>query len=315
MIYDRFLGIRNNKALRKYCMDLLIKNNLRDGEITSFDFVNGYPTIVLKDGTTLISNKSENMPTNKGWRIPETHVGALLSYILRYKYPHCLPNETIKTGIIPRNLFPSLIHRQHINTFSELQKRDQERFNKFLAIKPRDRVLELGPFIGFGTVRMSKLVGEKGRIVSVEADRRAYMILNLNIEKNELQNVTCLNYGASSTDSDHVQFFMGEEQANSLLIDITTNTHEKEIKTRTIESIISEANFEPNFIILTINGAELQALSSSQSFLTKTKPLRIITPGWYSDSDGKTGHRIVKLLVSLGFEVAYTPGFHIFAYK
>lgn len=314
-IYNRLLSIRDNVVLRKCCMDILIRNNIRDGEITSYEFVNGYPAIVLEDGATLVSYKNENMPINTNWRIPATHVGTLLSYILRYKYPHCLPNKIINTGIIPRRLFPSLLHRQHINTLSELQKDDQERFLKMLAINPGDRVLELGPFIGFGTVRMSELVGEKGQIVSVEADERAYAILSLNIEKNKKQNVTCLNYAASSTDSDNVQFYMGEKQANSLLSEITSKNHVKEIKSRTIESIINEANFEPNFILLTINGAELQALSSSQNFLTKAKALRIIAPGWYNDGEGKIGHRIVKLLIALGFEVARTPGMHIFAYK
>ncbi len=315
ILYNKLLSIRNNRLLCKLCMEILISNNLQKGEIISYEFIEKHPALILKDGTRLISFKDENIPLNQKWRIPKTHIGALLSYILRFKYPHCLPSEKINTGIFPRRLFPSLIHRQHINTFSELPKHKRRKFHDMLTIKPGDRILELGPFIGFGTMRMSKLVGEKGQIVSVEADKRAHEILSLNIEKNNTQNVSCLNYAASASDSDDVQFYIGEQQANSLISEIAPNTGTEITKGRTIESIINEANFEPNLIILTINGAELQALASSQSFLAKAKPLRIISPGWYNDGSGRIGQRIVRLLFSLGFEVAHTPGMHIFAYK
>lgn len=315
ILYNKLLNIRNNRLLRKLCLEILINNNLQNGEIASFDFVDKYPALVLKDGTKLISFQDKNISLNKKWRIPEAHRGALLSYILRFKYPHCLPSEKINTGIFPRRLFPSLIHRQHINTLSELPKHKRKKFHDMLTIRPGDRILELGPFVGFGTIRMSQLVGEKGQIVSVEADKRAHEILNLNIEKNNLQNVSCLNYAASANDSDDVQFYIGEQQANSLISEIAPSTHTEVTKGRTIESIINEANFEPNFIILTINGAELQALAASQNFLAKANPLRIISPGWYNDGNGKIGNRIVRLLISLGFEVAHTSGMHIFAYK
>lgn len=319
ILYNRILELRNNSFLTKICTNILIKNNLQDEEILSFEFVNGYPLIVLKDGTILISSKDENLSVNKSFQtleIPDTHISLILSYILRFKYPHCMPSEKINTGIIPRRLFPSLIHRQHINTLFELPKQKRNIFTERLKINPGDRILELGPFIGFGTLRMSRLVGEKGQIVSVEADNRAYEILKMNINNNNIENVKSFNCAVTSENSDYTEFFEGEKQANSLIPGFNSTLQRKVIKGRTIESLISEARFEPNFIILTINGAELQALSACKNFLNKTKQMRIISPGWYSDgSNGKTGPRIIEFLLSLGFKVAHTSGMHIFAYK
>ncbi len=314
-LYNALLKVRNNQMLCRICLEALIRHNLQEGEIVSYEFVDTHPAIVLKDGTRLVAFKGQTLPINKKWGVPETHTGLLASYFLRYKYPHCMPGEKINTGIWPRRLFPALIHRQHMNTIWELPKPEQKKFAQKLAILPGDRILEIGPFIGFGTLRMSGLVGEKGRVVSVEADTRAYELLNLNIEKNGLQNTFCLNYAVATQDAEQVEFYLGKDQANSIINGMAPKTRRTRLLGRTITSVIEEAGFEPNFLILTINGTELQALMSCSDFLSTTQSLRIITPGWYSDGHGKTGRRIVNYLISLGFEVNYTPGMHIFAYK
>jgi FkbM family methyltransferase len=312
---DVLLSIRNTKILQKYCLSILVKNNINLDELVAFEFTNNYPTLVINDGTRLTAISDSSLPTLRDYKIPDTHIGNLLSYIIRYKFPHCMPVTKINTGFFPRTIFPSLLHRQHINTVYELPNNKQEEFKSAFTLRPGDQILEFGPFIGFGTLRMSQLVSPDGHIVSVEADTEAFNILNLNLQHNNIQNVTTLNYAISDVDDDNSLIYKGEQQANSIIKNLIKNGQTAVVKSRTILSIVQQTNFTPNFIILTINGAEYRALYACREFLQNATPLRIITPGWYHDREGKIGPRIVKLLSSLGFNVSYTRGMHIFAYK
>ena len=312
---DILLSIRNHKILQKFCLAILVKHNIDPDELAAFEFSDHYPTLVLNDGTRLTAIPDNSLPGLSNFNIPHTHIGNLLAYMIRYKFPHFMPITKINTGYIPRTLFPSLLHRQHMNTVYELPRNKQEELKSVFKLKPGDRVLEFGPFIGFGTLRMSQQVGPDGHIVSVEADDEAFNILNINLQQNNIQNVTTLNYAISDVDDDSSIIYVGEQQANSIIENLIKDGQTATVKSRTILSIIQHTNFSPNFLILTINGAEYRALYACREYLENTTPLRIIAPGWYHDREGRIGPRIVKLLASLGFKVSHTRGMHIFAHK
>ena len=314
-IKDVLITIRNHKILQKYCLSILVRHNIDPDELAAFEFTNNYPTLVINDGTRLTAIPDASLPALNNSKIPDTHIANLLAYLLRYKFPHFMPLTKINTGYIPRTLFPSLLHRQHMNTVYELPQNKHEALKSAFRLRPGDKILEFGPFIGFGSLRMSRQVGPDGHIVSTEADNEAFKVLNLNLKQNNIQNVTTLNYAISDVDDDNSVIYVGEQQANSIIEDLIKDSQTATVKSRTILSVIEQTNFSPNFLILTINGAEYRALYACREYLENTKPLRIIAPGWYHDREGKIGPRIIKLLSSLGFNVSHTRGMHIFAYK
>ena len=64
-------------------------------------------------------------------------------------------------------------------------------FEKYVP-KKNDCVVELGAGIGSETLYISKLIGEKGAIISVEPFKNVYDILSNNIKINNLNNVTLI---------------------------------------------------------------------------------------------------------------------------
>jgi len=316
-IYNALLSIRDSYFFTIPCVYVLLKNNFSVEEIVSYRFVENIPSVELKDGTVLSSYEYHNFPFAEKFGVPHTHMTCVLNYILRFKYPHFRPDKVIDTHPVPRRFFPSIIHRQHLNTFNDLFVSDDspEKIKEIFSIKKGDNILELGSFIGMGTVNLSGLAGDKGRIVSVEADGNAYFNLMLNLKNNGITNVCALNCAASDTDSERTVIYKDEFQKNSVVRNVVKEQNKEYIQSRRLDTICKESSITPDFIIMTINGAEYQVLQSSRKLLEELKNVRIIIPGWYKDNKGKIGSRIIELLTEAGFRVSFTKGMHIFAYK
>jgi FkbM family methyltransferase len=75
--------------------------------------------------------------------------------------------------------------REGFNTFGLREKFIP--FGKF--IKKGDVVCDVGAHIGSHTLRMSQLVGEKGKVLAVEPNTRNFGLLCLNVNLNNLRNV------------------------------------------------------------------------------------------------------------------------------
>jgi FkbM family methyltransferase len=301
------------KTIKRFLLKDIVKANFRVDEIVAFLTVKENPTLLLKDGTRLSSFGNRALPPLEKLGIPAGFQEVILAYILRYKYPHFIPALKIESGFVPRRWLPLLVHPQHKNTLFELSPKDRPTVKNFLHLKEGDQVLEIGSFIGFGTIQMSHAVGSSGKVVSIEADQINYQVLKQNIKQNSLLNVKSLNYAIGDKDDDAQIFWKTKMQANSL-VEIK-DAKKVIIKMRRIESVIEETDLRPDFMILTINGFELKVLESAADYLQNFRPLRIICPGWYADEEGKYGPRIIKLLKSLGFAVYHTPGMHVFAFK
>lgn len=314
-IQRALLKVRDSNVLQRYFLGILAKHNLSPGEIYSYDFDEEYPRIYIRNGPTLCAFDDLRIGAISGSDLPETHTGCLAAYILRYLFPHSLPHLAINTGIIPRKLFPAVIHRQHINTLHDLDIQHKEEFLDVMPVREGDYVLEIGSYIGCGTVHLSRIVGKSGRIHSIEADSDAYEILQKNIKNNSIQNVRTGNFAVGGEDQDSATFYKSGRQANSLHQEIVESSKARSVQVKSLATLLNEIDFIPNFLILTINGSEFEALNSARDFLAKTNNLRIVVPGWYADNQGKLGRRIIELLHNANFKVACTTGMHIFAYK
>ncbi len=181
------------------------------------------------------------------------------------------------------------------------------------SLRPGDNVLEIGPVMGFGTVKMSRLVGKEGRVVSVEADEKAFGVLKMNIEQNSITNAIVSNYAIGDENKDKVTFLETGMQANSLVR--MKGAKREPVTMRKVTTAIEETGLTPNFMILTINGYELNVLQSCKNFLNECRLMRMIVTGWYSDEEGRFGPRIIDLLKSVGFRVIAATGMHVFAFN
>jgi FkbM family methyltransferase len=65
-------------------------------------------------------------------------------------------------------------------------------------LRPGDIFLDIGAHIGFYSLIASRIVGEKGSVVAVEADPYNFRKLTLHLKLNHIQNVIAVNEGVSN---------------------------------------------------------------------------------------------------------------------
>jgi len=108
---------------------------------------------------------------------------AVLHYLLRFKFPHFDPVTAPDMSELPAIARGFLVHLQHVNTLAELAADVRDEFAERFELREDERVLEAGPYLGFGTVRLATRA-VRSRIVSAEPMRRNLQIARRNIEAN-----------------------------------------------------------------------------------------------------------------------------------
>ncbi len=78
-------------------------------------------------------------------------------------------------------------------------------------LKPGMNVLDLGANIGYYSLLMAKLVGDKGKIFAVEPFPENFVQLKINVGLNNLQSIVNLDNIAISDKTEEVDFFVGSE--------------------------------------------------------------------------------------------------------
>ena len=208
------------------------------------------------------------------------------------------------------------IHRNHIDNLTNLKVDNKTRkmLMSEMPIKKGDVVVELGSFYGFGTMKLSELVGEEGKIIAIEADRKNFQILNKNIQMNNISNVITVNKGIWSK-SGNGMLYKIKNQGNSLVPEFLKNNDQDQIEIDTLDNILASYNINKiDFISMEINGAEIEALLGMEKILSQSR-LRIVAAGLYEYNNELSFHKIVNILQKNNFKTFVGVQNRVFSLK
>jgi FkbM family methyltransferase len=286
--------------------------------------VNGQrlPFVVLEDKTILYGRFPTGMERDvyAKWKeqispeISEDTLRVAMDVIMRYCYPHALPHLTMPYSRSQRKHF----HYQHIETIKDLPGWSDSQKDELITlfkVEKGESFLDVGAYMGFGDVRMSREIGTNGRIVAVEADEKARSLLELNLSANNISNVTIIPAAVSDHDGFET-FYRTERQANSLISDVVSSDNSCQVETLSIDSILRRTSMPSvNRISLTINGAEVEAIDGMQSTVENNKFLRISAAGWYRRNGQRISTIIAPKLRAYGLQVAVGRDGGVLAWK
>lgn len=191
------------------------------------------------------------------------------------------------------------------------QKDIIDEFYKY--VKPNSTVIDFGSNIGQMAIALSKIVGEKGKVICVEPDPFLFYVLNKNIIKNKAFNCNLYSVCAWDIsdinlpypDPDLVRF--GSLGSYGIIPEIETN--------RMLPALVfDELNLEDvSFIKMDIQGSELHALRGLEKTIKKCKPVILMeyeslfdqefNTSWqeYEDFINKINYRIVEWINQWNF--------------
>ena len=165
---------------------------------------------------------------------------------------------------------------------------------------PGDIVIDIGAGLGEETLVFSELVGEKGKVFSIEANPGVFKILQEVITLNELSNVHAYNIAINEEDQPVI---INDENESYLSGSLTkradTNTEAYKVPGYTMNRFVEENKIERiDLLKVNIEGAERFVISTIEKVLPLVKNFAIECHDFRYAKEGNEFFRTRDLVVS-----------------
>lgn len=234
------------------------------------------------------------LPDETQSRIPLSHMDMAIDVVFRYVYPHADPTLTPPYSYADRAFF----HPQHRDTIDDIPgytAEEKTQMKRRFAIGPDDVVMDVGAYIGYGAMKLSRMVGPGGRIVALEANPANQQMLLRNMEANKIENVQLVPKAIWS-DAGQLELFCGSAQRNSLVEGVIGGKNTITVPTDSIDNVVRRQELEKlTLVSLTINGAEIEAVRGMQRTLGQFAP-KLLIAGWYRRGGNPIHKQVINIL-------------------
>jgi FkbM family methyltransferase len=188
---------------------------------------------------------------------------------------------------------------------------------EYFTPKANDIVIDIGAYIGSYTIMASKSIGEKGKVVAIEADPNNYDMLIRNINLNTLTNAMTLNYAVYSKETmiklyipTTVNGSYSEYAKYNTVMSQRAHGEQKfvEVNADTLDNLLlqNDINYEAvNWIKIDVEGAEFEVLKGSVNVLSKSKDISILIE-IHNIEEGKNFYKeILDFLGNYNFKIDF----------
>lgn len=167
---------------------------------------------------------------------------------------------------------------------------------------------------GIATMCFSKLVGDTGKVIALEPDKKNFQVLKQNLKLNDVKNVIALNKGLWSREETlNFDSGMGESSSVSFTKENDSGNLIK-ISCVDLDHLLNDLSIRSvDFIKMDIEGAEIEALEGMKNTLNTGKPTLAIAS--YHLRDGKPTHLVLETsLKMMGYRVHTGHPIHLTTY-
>lgn len=185
------------------------------------------------------------------------------------------------------------------------------RLTRFMLahLKEGDTVLDVGTHFGFYSLLASKLVGDTGRVIGIEASEAIFEIYKKNTTSSN--NIKSFHLAAAEKNGE-ISFFefpVLYSEYNTLNPNQFDDAHwikqnppkEIKVKGQRLETVLQNENVQPDFIKIDVEGAEDKAIIGLTATLKECSPL--VALEYLSDQRTNQAHiKAEKQLGALGYE-------------
>lgn len=183
-------------------------------------------------------------------------------------------------------------------------------------IKPGDYVIDIGANIGVFSKALSELVGQIGRVYSIEPFPSTFEILHYNLRKLHLENAEPMNVAIS--DSEAV-VTMGrscdpsgaETHYRASIVKNVADKNKRQmihVQAITIDSKFLGVSRKISFIKCDVEGHELACLKGARKFLAHSQPAWLIEVSGEPDDADSAAHRVFEILFNDGYSAWWFDG-------
>jgi len=182
------------------------------------------------------------------------------------------------------------------------EKFETELFKR--EIKPGMTVIDVGANIGYYTIMSADMVGPTGKVICVEPDSQSVEMLKKNIEANKFNNIECINKALSDKEGVVGFYSSVKNRADNRIYDPGDGRVYTEIKTTTLDKILSP-DTKIDFLKIDIQGAEALAIDGMKESIGRSGKMTLFTEFWPSsiEKTGRSAEKFLQKLIAFGFEL------------
>ncbi len=193
--------------------------------------------------------------------------------------------KRIIVNVIPGSLLQTVKKWYYSRAVRDFWEADLEPIR--YLVKPGDFVIDIGANVGDYTTFLASLVGEHGKVYSIEPIPETFQLLSGVVGTLGLKNVQLLNYAISANDGSAVMevplhdygipnFYQARIVVNAKF---PTRLRQYMVHVRSIDSLFTELPNTVSFVKCDVEGHELAVINGASEFLRKSKPAWLIEVG------------------------------------
>lgn len=180
---------------------------------------------------------------------------------------------------------------RHVRRFSEADE-PELKVVKYL-VNLGDTVIDVGANVRWYTHYLSRLVSDKGRVISLEPMPETFWLLSMCVKWHRLSNVTLVNAGASEEDKVGVMEvpfydFGGENFYMAHVVDENIGDVAKlrwAVRLTTLDSVLEEVIDDVTFVKCDVEGHELAVVKGAMRLIGQEKAAWLVEVSRASDPD------------------------------
>jgi FkbM family methyltransferase len=194
----------------------------------------------------------------------------------------------------------------HASAHEAQMKRCAEFWFNLYRPEPGDVIIDVGGGIGLDTVVFSRAVGERGRVLSIEAHPETFRLLEKTAQWNHLSNVTLCH--SAVVDKARPVFLEDKEdhEVNTVSLEWTPGRRTETIDGMTLDDLCQRHGIhQVNFLKMNIEGAEVLALEGMKQMITRTQAVCIACHDFLRGerTELRTRGLVISFLKTYGFAI------------
>jgi FkbM family methyltransferase len=147
----------------------------------------------------------------------------------------------------------------------------------YLTKKQPSVFVDIGANVGRYTIKMARQIGNRGKVIAIEADPENYEVLVENIRLNKLRNVNAFNVACWDKEED-VKLSMSSikaKEGSSIKWEVSDRT--VTVRGTTLDNILAGLGIkEVNIVKMDVEGAEKEVLLGMKDTIAESKNIEIL---------------------------------------
>ena len=213
-------------------------------------------------------------------------------------YLYALVIKRLAPAVTIKNKNGLFVCRKNTTDFLMVNEAFERKLTKYLKEVKDGVFIDIGANVGRYTIKMAKQIGNRGKVIAIEADPENYRIMLENIKLNKLENVYAFNVACWDKEED-IKFAAGSIGAivKNGISSIKSESSNKMITVHgnTLDNILMGLGIEKVDIVkIDVEGAEKEVLLGMRNTIAGSSNIELLFEAWRNSTNLEECRKVLQ---------------------